>query len=289
MKRKESFSIFNLNSRWDVFKFTYKTHFTFLMKLSFLLTLFAIPLFVTLVLKGLFLDSVLKGMNESNQAKVLYQYFSLDIYLSLLYIPSLLIFSIGLSGAYTLIKKYSFQEGYIFSKTFFLGIKENVKKFLGVTLFYSIVFYLILFTRDYISILNFKYYLPSTLVVVIFLILLLCNVIFAYGQIPIYTNSVFRTIKNAFLFTFYALPKTFLVFLGTMGPLLIVSFFSNTILSAITILVYTIIGFGHMVLATSLFTESYFDKVINETQFPSIYRKGLYQLEEDDKEKEDDD
>ena len=289
MKRKESFSIFNLNSRWDVFKFTYKTHFTFLMKLSFLLTLFAIPLFVTLVLKGLFLDSVLKGMNESNQAKVLYQYFSLDIYLSLLYIPSLLIFSIGLSGAYTLIKKYSFQEGYIFSKTFFLGIKENVKKFLGVTLFYSLVFYLILFTRDYISILNFKYYLPSTLVVVIFLILLLCNVIFAYGQIPIYTNPVFRTIKNAFLFTFYALPKSFLVFLGTMGPLLIVSFFSNTILSAITILVYTIIGFGHMVLATSLFTESYFDKVINETQFPSIYRKGLYQLEEDDKEEEDDD
>ena len=74
-----------------------------------------------------------------------------------------------------------------------------------------------------------------------------------------------------------------------MGPLLIVSFFSNTILSAITILVYTIIGFGHMVLATSLFTESYFDKVINETQFPSIYRKGLYQLEEDDEEEEDDD
>ena len=71
MKRKESFSIFNLNSRWDVFKFTYKTHFTFLMKLSFLLALFAIPLFVTLVLKGLFLDSVLKGINESNQAKVL--------------------------------------------------------------------------------------------------------------------------------------------------------------------------------------------------------------------------
>lgn len=44
-----------------------------------------------------------------------------------------------------------------------------------------------------------------------------------------------------------------------------------------------------MVLATSLFTESYFDKVINETQFPSIYRKGLYQLEEDDKEDDDDD
>lgn len=287
-KRKESFNILCLNSRWDVFKFTYKTHFTFLMKLSFLLALFALPLFVVVVMKGLFLEAILSKLTESNQVKILQQYFSMDIYMSLLYIPAFLIFSCGLAGGYTLIKKFSFQEGYIFSKTFFMGIKENGKKFFGVTLFYSLIFYLMLFARDNISMMNFKYYLPASLVMIIFIILLLCNVIFAYGQIPIYTNSTFRTIKNAFLFTFYALPKTFLIFLVSIGPLFIVSFFSNTILSAITILAYTIIGFGHMVLTTSLFTESYFDKVINESQFPSIYRKGLYHIEEDEEEDEED-
>lgn len=287
--KKESFNMLNLNSRKDVFKFTYKTNISFVVKLSFLLALFAIPLFVTFVLKGLFLDAILKNISESNQAEIIHQYFSKDIYLSLLYIPALAIFSIGLSGAYTLVKKYSFQEGYIFNKTFFSGIKENGKSFLGVTFIYTIIFYLILFARDYISILNFKYYLPSTIIVVIFLILLLCNVIFAYGQIPIYTNSIFRTIKNAFLFTFYALPKTFLIFLFTLGPLLVASFFSNTILSAIIVLVYSIIGFGHTILVTSLFTESYFDEIINKNNFPSIYHKGLYKIEDGKENEEDDD
>ena len=115
-------------------------------------------------------------------------------------------------------------------------------------------------------------------------VLIFNMVIFAYCQIPIYTNRFFQLIKNSFLFTFSRLWKISGVLIITFIPLLIVSLFQSLIAAFIIYFAYIFIGFGYAVLFTTLYCHSVFDEMVNKTQFPSIYRKGLYDESDDEDE-----
>lgn len=285
MSDKKSVLISLPVNRVQLFKFTFKHQWSMLVKLSLLLTLFALPLFILGLFKGVVSADLFLQMEKAPEnTELIKQYFSQQIFLDMFYIPTLVIFSIGLSGAFSVIKQFTFQEGFVFFKSFFKGIKKNGREFVLVTLFYSVVYYLVLFLQNYLSLMNFELYLMVVIFATIISIIIFSMAIFAYTQIPIYTNSILRTIKNSFLFTFSKVWKICGIILITFGPLLIVSVFQSYIVSIIIYLLYIFIGFGYCILFTSLYCHSVFDEVVNKVHFPEIYRKGLYNIEDEEDE-----
>ena len=262
-------------NRVQLFKFTFKTQWSMLVKVSLLLTVFAIPLFILGVVKGVVSSNIMFQMQQNpDNGELLKQYFSQQIFLDIFNIPCFVILSLGFAGAYTVIKQFVFQEGFTFFKSFFQGIKKNGKEFALVTLFFSVIYYLLLFLQNYLSLMNFEVYIMVTIFTTLISVLIFNMVIFAYCQIPIYTNRFFQLIKNSFLFTFSRLWKISGVLIITFIPLLIVSLFQSLIAAFIIYFAYIFIGFGYAVLFTTLYCHSVFDEMVNKTQYPSIYRKG---------------
>ena len=272
-------------NRVQLFKFTFKTQWSMLVKVSLLLTVFAIPLFILGIVKGVVSSNIMFQMQQNpDNGELLKQYFSQQIFLDIFNIPCFVILSLGFAGAYTVIKQFVFQEGFTFFKSFFQGIKKNGKEFALVTLFFSVIYYLLLFLQNYLSLMNFEVYIMVTIFTTLISVLIFNMVIFAYCQIPIYTNRFFQLIKNSFLFTFSRLWKISGVLIITFIPLLIVSLFQSLIAAFIIYFAYIFIGFGYAVLFTTLYCHSVFDEMVNKTQFPSIYRKGLYDESDDEDE-----
>ena len=48
------------------------------------------------------------------------------------------------------------------------------------------------------------------------------------------------------------------------------------IILGVTLFIYIIIGLGHTVLTSTLYCHHVFDKLINQDNFKELYRKGLY-------------
>jgi len=261
-------------TRRQLFKFTFRTHFTFLVKLSLLMSAFALPLFFVIIFNGFFAGNLV--ITPETTTAEINAVLSRQIFLDLLYIPAILILSLGFAGAYNLMKEYAMQDGYSFTHSFFGGIKKNGLEFFYLGLFFSIVFYLTQFAINYLTIININYYVPAVFVMAIILVVVMDAVVFALCIIPVYRNKFLRTLKNSFLFAFAKLPTITGIVLITYLPLFVVHFFGITLLNAIIIAVYIIIGFGNSVLVTTLYAHHCFDESVNKKSFPEIYRKGLY-------------
>lgn len=81
-------------TRRQLFKFAYRRYLGFLIKLSLLLCLFAIPLMLVYILKGSISGQILNEFTNENIVK----YLNTEVYTDLLYIPSLVIFFIRSCG-----------------------------------------------------------------------------------------------------------------------------------------------------------------------------------------------
>ena len=267
-------------NRWQLFKFTYRNHLSLIIKLSLMIAIFSIPLFTFLIVKNVFANALLSQINQDNELIILQRYYYQEIILDIFYIPCFVILAIGLSGGFFVMKKYLYQEGFTFFKDFRNGMKKS-KEFILSTLILSIILYLLLFLKNFFSYINFPYYIPLSIFVFIIIFLLVNVFIFTYCQIHIYSNNIFHLIKNSLCFSFNQLFKVSLINLITIFPLVLFMNFQNAVLKIIIILIYFIIGFGNCLLITMLYSCSVFDELINKDRFPSIYRKGLYNGEDE--------
>lgn len=267
-------------NRWQLFKFTYRNHLSLIIKLSLMIAIFSIPLFTFLIVKNVFANALLSQINQDNELIILQRYYYQEIILDIFYIPCFVILAIGLSGGFFVMKKYLYQEGFTFFKDFRNGMKKS-KEFILSTLILSIILYLLLFLKNFFSYINFQYYIPLSIFVFIIIFLLANVFIFTYCQIHIYSNNIFHLIKNSLCFSFNQLFKVSLINLITIFPLVLLMNFQNAVLKITIILIYFIIGFGNCLLITMLYSCSVFDELINKDRFPSIYRKGLYNGEDE--------
>lgn len=267
-------------NRWQLFKFTYRNHLSLIIKLSLMIAVFSIPFFTFLIVKNVFANALLSQINQDNELIILQRYYYQEMFLDVFYIPCLMVLSIGLSGGFFVMKKYLYQEGFTFFKDFKNGMKKS-KDFILSTLILSIIIYLLLFLKNFFSYINFQYYIPLSIFVFIIIFLLVNVFIFTYCQIHIYSNNIFHLIKNSLCFSFNQLFKVSLINLITIFPLILFMNFQNAVLKIIIILIYFIIGFGNCLLITMLYSCSVFDELINKDRFPSIYRKGLYNGEDE--------
>lgn len=247
-----------------------------LFKLSILISLFFIPLFVFVTANGVFERNVMAGIDTSSASPDFSPLLKLRIYMGLFYIPCFVCGAFGLEGGFNFIKKYSFNEGAYLKRDFFGGIKSDFKVTFSVSFIYSLVFYLLTFALNYLALLNFSLFIYLCIICLIFALFLMVQAFFALAQIPIYTNKTWMIIKTSFFFACNKLFKGLGIGIITFLPLVIVPFIGIQVLDYIVMLLYVFLGFGNAVLLISLFAEDAFDELVNKTQFPSIYRKGLY-------------
>lgn len=248
-----------------------------LLKISMLIAMFFIPLFVFFTANGYLESGVITKIDTTVANPDYRPLLEFRIYMDLFYIPCFMIASLGLSGAFSFFKKYTFNEGALIKRDFFGGIKENLKNSLLVSFFYSAVFYLLRFAVNYLSILDFTYFLVLSIFCWIFIFVLMIQVIFAFAQMPIYTNGFWTIIKTSFFCSCNQIFKGLLTVLCSFFPLILIPYFGIQILTYITMLLYIFLGFSNGVFLSLLYAEDSFDVLVNKKQFPSIYRKGLFQ------------
>lgn len=269
-------------TRVQLFRQTYKTQFLLLMQLSLLVSLFALPLFFVEGLQGVHSSVWQETLADGGTPEQIRAYLAEQSIFRLLDIPAYLILSVGLCGGYSLMKAYTFSDGFVFFGTIREGLKKNLGEYLKLTLLFAAVSWLIGFSKNFIVMQNLTWQIPGVIIEAVLQLILLCGYVFGACQIPIYRNSIWRTAKNAMIMAFAKLPKMILVLLGSYLPLRIVWYFQSAAASAVVMVVYMLLGVGHAILVTTLFCQSCFDELVNRTQFPELYRKGLYDPESED-------
>ena len=249
-----------------------------LFALSCFTFMFFIPLAVDLLFFN-FLESVAIANEQEDYL------FSLVFYSMLIMIPCMIIGFLGFAGAFHTAKKLVWQEGTMFASDFFQGIKENWGRAIINGLIFAIILFGFVMGGSYLLI--FQKAQPVLVGVgigalTLFLLILGMMTVLNFTQDVYYSNPFIYTLKNSFLFIGLLNWRIMVLFIISTGGLIALCCF-NMIMMAIGLFLFAILNSVVIVLYT-LMSHYAFDKYINAEHYPDMVGKGLYKLEQNDKE-----
>ena len=249
-----------------------------LFNLSCFVFMFFIPLAV-----DLFFFNFLESVAITNEK---YDYlFSLIFYSMLIMLPCMVIGFIGLVGGFYVAKKMVWQEGTMVAVDFFQGIKENWKHAVLNGLVFGIVLFGLVVGGSYLLI-NFKVspIWSGIGIGALILVFMTFGMVIALNntQDVYYTNSFMATLKNSFCLLGLLHWRILVIFLLSTGVVITLSCF-NLITLAIGLFLFAVLNSVVIILYT-LVSHYGFDRFINQEHYPDYVNKGLYKLENNDKE-----
>lgn len=262
-------------NRKQLLSVCFRKHYSVILYVSLFMTLFSLPFIFVLVMTIAQLASY-SGVEGEELVMLQYQ---LRGWFYLWSIPSTCVMSIGASGCFYAIKNLCWNEYGKFIKDFGQGVKENAVKYLLLTLLFSLFVSGVCYLFDFLT-LNFNLGFGRVILLVlqVFLILVaLAMLLFQYCGAILYKANVYELIKNSFKLAFGTLPRTLLMLVVSFAPVLLILLvwqWSWAYIIAITVL--ALIGCGYTILMCTLHCHYVYDKYVNKTQFPQIYRKGLF-------------
>ncbi len=257
-------------------KFTYKTNFLLIFKLSLLIALFSLPGIALLIMQGVFELAITSDVSlDASQIRERIMIFQ-GLY-GFAYAIAAVILSVGLSGAFFLMRKQLWNEGVSFFRDFGTGIKKNWLSFIVSSLLFSFTvsifnFALSMMYTDQL----FGYYYLLFIIFIVLLIFLICPYLISLQMNTIYKVGFFRGLKNAVLLSLSNLPLILLSVLCSSALLVCAFFIPVPLAKFIIIGLYCLFGFGNGVLIVSIIDLYVFDETINKNQYPEIYRKSLF-------------
>lgn len=276
MKNKKATHDFKINdlpqNRKEVFFDCLKMRYGIIFGLGLMCVLFAIPFVICLMLRDISLSSLLADItNKEYGEEQGYQlFYSLKMMYSLIMVPCLVIFGIGLSGVMYIIRQLVWYEGMFFFSDFFEGIKKNWKAYTASFLTLGI-YHVELTMLNYRQVSEMWYgiYLGAGL------LLLIPIVIFILLMSLIYKFSVIGSIRNGFLLYMRSIPKTLL------AELCIVLVFApigitHIVLKYVALLVGVSFLLPPILMGVALHGFSLFDEYINKEQYPELVNKGIF-------------
>ena len=262
------------HNRKEVFFDTLKVRFLLYVKIGFILFLFLLPFLAVNLYGKLVVTSYLEA-NGITDETVAYAS-RIKMIISLIYIPTLMFFSIGLAGSMKVLRQLIWGEGVMFKDDFKSGIKQNYQQFL--TTFF--IFGLIYFLDIYISTLKLEYefivYIPYG-VTFVFIIPVLMYVL---TQSILYSNKYTSYLKNGTYFFIKTVPVSLLYTL----VLLILVYPINTSYIPSLWLQYSIVSVIIILLlpmfisAKILYDFRIYDKYINSKDYPEYVDKGINRI-----------
>lgn len=254
----------------------FRNRFFSLVCLSMLTSIFALPLLLFVFLYMPYSQSAISVCEEAGGDLP-----SLILMLGLILSAGVLVLSLpmfyGLAGLFFVMKGLIYQEGSLFYRDFFQGMKSNAKE---AALSWAISAITVsLFIAD-LSIYPSMDNVPSALkivVAVLMALIVLCAQFMAihllcYGSI--YDFKLSDSLRNCGLFAvvLYPLNLAFLVIGGIFFILLFIPFF---LVQMICLSICVLFGFAHFALVNSLYCYSRYDKYINSRYEEDLVGKGL--------------
>ena len=257
------------NNRKNQVKHIIKFRWKAFMLLGGVLSLFALPLLASFLIKDLKAISIVTTSGENADLNTL---IINDIFYSVFIVPSSVMFFIGLSGIFRIIRNYLWGEGVIFGSDFFIGIKQNWKHFTINGFIFSALFYGLYLSVVYIDV-PFIKYLPLA-----FCLLFIYPTILVHMNLTvIYKNNYFTQFKNAFILyvkKFYIYFPLFLLLIAI--PLVFLFLQIPLIVKYIVLFVFIYLFITFYFLIFNAFSMSVFDENINKERHPELYKKGLF-------------
>ena len=269
MRRNKENKDFNISymphNRIEVFKDILLNRSSTLFSVGIMLLIFAIPL-IAIVFFSLQTLANFKEYSEET-----YQQLLLTLNTNnLLIMVGLMFFSIGLAGAYKIVRMLIWQEGIFFMHDFFKGVKENLKNFLLTGFFIGL---LNLVTQYlYFNVSVSEYAIMACIIGIAFF---LPSVLFILGQSIIYKLPYIQMLKNAILLAWRNFYTSIPVLLLNVA-FIVVPFFIENIAYLVYILLIPILIAPLLIMFNMLYTDTLFDKFINKDNFKEIYDKGIY-------------
>lgn len=264
MKLKVSSTDFTKESlpktRFEVFSDKIKNQYRIFIFLGLLMLIFFLPTLACEVLK----DSLKLSLEVT-------EYESIDFFINLLKIPSLMIFSVGLAGGMRVIKILIFDEPVFFLDDFIKGIKNNFSTFLfggfmiGFVSFFNN--WIGKFPLDPKFLLKIPSYLFIIFILPVFIIYFCLQNIYKIRIKNSLLLGSYLYLKNLFfIFFFYII--SLIPFFTLSIPFLLIKYFAL----ALAMLFLFPLTLTILMLAMN----KIFDKEINKTKYIELYEKGIY-------------
>lgn len=185
--------------------------------------------------------------------------------------------SIGVSGLSRITLLVSREEGLFFFKDFNKGVRQNFKANFVFFLIYAILIYFSLLAINNINSQNFLIYIPLAMVQAIFFPMLLVNVettsIYSWRLRDSFRNSALIYVRN-FLIVF--------LFSAILTLSLLFHFIPYIFLKYILISSFVLLVYPFVILAMRVCLNRCLDRDINKEHYPEIYKRGIYENQNDE-------
>ncbi len=280
---KRDFTVEDLPSnRQEVFFDLLKHRWTDILFLGFLLLLFATPFLIAryqrLLVTTDFFQKYVSGELEENLA--FQAILSFNNMINLIHIPLLVLFAIGLAGVIRIVKKLAWSEYISTRHDLLAGIKENSLHIGAVFLLMGLGNFLLSHLRA-LNVFsdtpanNLLSYLPE----VVFVAIIFPVLAYFISLTAIYKEKFAKKLIIALKLYLLNLPKTLLVCLAGILPLLLL-LVRNSLMQLIFPFVYVLVFLPVFLSLWFLFSCHVFDKHINKNNFPEIHDKGVWRKHE---------
>jgi hypothetical protein len=281
------------SNRWELFWDIFKGRLGKLFIINLLVLIFLLPLFILMFLKsnlisfqaqsqpfaqnlgiGYFAVPNLNGLAES----VVMQ--SNIMFYAILPIASIL-FAVGLSGGFYVIRNMVWTEGIFVSNDFWRGIKLNYFTILKISLFYTIILFLSNYSLSAVDLMLVTDSAPVWILYLgkgsTYLLLILSSLMTLYmcTMGVTYNLSFFKLLKNSFLMTIGLLPTNILFFLLSLITFLLTMI--GGIFSSIGFMLIVTIGISTAMLIWTNYSNWVFDKFINDKVPGAVKNRGIYE------------
>ena len=279
MKREKQTDFSNKQlpeNRFQQFFDLFKHRFLDILKISLLEAMFLMPFLATVIMFYVF-------VRNSSTPNALFTVFLFQSVSMLITIP---VAYIGLIGVFTCFKKMVQADSEYTASSFFYGLKNDWYRGLVIGIFQGLSAALCLMG------IFFFYFYPNVdggflpkeingLGIAVSVIQLIVVTMLSYHslmQMVCYTNKLFYTIKNSFLITLVRFPINLLLFIIHPGIFIALISIMEITMYVGVVLILVLSGVSYLIWALNLISA--FDKFINKTYHPEIYRKGLLVIEE---------
>ena len=245
-----------------------KHRFVEVLKLSFLQTVFNMPLIGTLITFYL----LVKGSNSIDARMTVF------IITAGCLLISMISTFVGLTGLFHCLKKMAYAEGEYASSDFFIGVVQNWKKGLLVGLIVglsiSITVIGCFFFLYYLSAFNTAIAGFGMAILAIQSMVVLMIGYYSIAQIVMYENGFKNVLKNSFIFSLMRFQYNLPLFILHPGIIIALMVIMEITMYVAIALIIIFIAFGALIWALNCISA--FDNFINKENYPDYYRKGLY-------------
>ncbi len=200
---------------------------------------------------------------------------------TLIFLPfAFLIASIGISGGAYVIRNMIWTEGVFVANDFVRGIKLNIKQVLKITLFFSMIFYILMTVISLCNVYiiqgdNAWIYVIVKYMMILLLVMSIFMSLHMIAQTISYDLTFRQLLKNSFLFTIALLPYNIIfILLGIIPAGLL---YLGSLLTIIGVLFYLIIGISWFFLIWMEYSQWSFDKFINPRIPNAKKNRGIYE------------